>query len=151
VNLRRLVGSGDKIALATAPFLLAGVALNIAYPGAFSVGGPPVPVLVVCAIVLVAGVTVWLWSAALIVTQVPSGKLITSGPYCVVCHPLYTGVALLVLPWAGFAANTWLGALAGIVMYSMARSFAPAEEAALAKAFGAAWQRYTRTVKIPWI
>lgn len=33
-------------------------------------------------------------------------------------HPLYTAVALLVLPWLGFLLNTWLGALVGVVPYN---------------------------------
>jgi hypothetical protein len=67
-----------------------------------------------------AGVTVWAWSAMLIVTKVPRKELITEGPYSLVRHPLYTGVALLVLPWAG-------------------------------STFGADWDRYCESVKMPWL
>ena len=58
MNLKALVGSGDKIALFTAPFVVAGVALNIAYPRAFEVGGPPAALAVISAVALAAGVTV---------------------------------------------------------------------------------------------
>jgi protein-S-isoprenylcysteine O-methyltransferase Ste14 len=68
--------------------------------------------------------------------------------YSLVKHPLYTSVALLVLPWIGFLFNTWLGALIGIVGYIGSRRFAPAEEAELAKTFGAAWDEYCNRVKI---
>jgi Isoprenylcysteine carboxyl methyltransferase (ICMT) family. len=47
---------------------------------------------------LIPGVTIWIWSVVLILTKVPRGELITSGPYALVKHPIYTGVALLVLP-----------------------------------------------------
>jgi protein-S-isoprenylcysteine O-methyltransferase Ste14 len=69
----------------------------------------------------------------------------------VVRHPLYTAVALLVLPFAGFLFNTWLGAVVGIIMYAGSRMFAPAEEAALAKTVGDAWTEYCDSVKIPWL
>jgi protein-S-isoprenylcysteine O-methyltransferase Ste14 len=46
--------------------------------------------------------------------KVPRRELITNGPYAIVKHPLYTGVALLVLPWIGFISNTWLGAVIGV-------------------------------------
>jgi protein-S-isoprenylcysteine O-methyltransferase Ste14 len=69
----------------------------------------------------------------------------------VVKHPLYTAVALLVLPWISFLCNTWLGAVIGIVMYIGSRTFAPAEETDLSKAFGAAWDKYRHTVKVPWL
>jgi protein-S-isoprenylcysteine O-methyltransferase Ste14 len=69
----------------------------------------------------------------------------------VVKHPLYTGAALLVLPWLGFLLNTWLGAAIGIVLYVASRMFAPAEEVELAQTFGSAWNAYTAELKLPWL
>jgi protein-S-isoprenylcysteine O-methyltransferase Ste14 len=151
VTLTDLMGSGDKIGLLTLPFLAVGLALNIAYPSVFAVGGPPTALRLLSIAVLVPGLVVWGWSVALILTKVPRGQLITSGPYALVKHPLYTGVALLVLPWAGFLLNTWLGAVLGAVVYIGSRKFSPNEEADLAKTFGAAWHDYRRKVKIPWL
>jgi protein-S-isoprenylcysteine O-methyltransferase Ste14 len=150
-TLKLLVGSGDKIALLALPFLLVGVALNVAYPSAFRIGGPPSALRGISIIVLIAGVTVWVWSVVLILSQVPKGELITSGPFRLVKHPLYTGVALLVLPWLGFVVNTWLGAVVGIILYLGCRHFAPEEETELSATFGAAWDDYCRTVKIPFL
>jgi protein-S-isoprenylcysteine O-methyltransferase Ste14 len=64
-------------------------------------------------------------------------------------HPLYTSVALLVLPWLGFLLDTWLGALIGIVLYVASRLLAPGEEADLAGQFGPEWDAYCRRVKVP--
>jgi protein-S-isoprenylcysteine O-methyltransferase Ste14 len=149
--LRDLVGSGDRIALATAPFAIAGLALNIAVPSVFDVGGPSDSLRAISIGVLVVGIVVWAWSVALIVTRVPRGQLITTGPFRVVTHPLYTGVALLVIPWVGFLLNTWLGLALGIVLYLASRRYAPEEEAVLAVTFGEAWNDYRRSVMIPWI
>ena len=66
-------------------------------------------------------------------------------------HPIYTGVALFVLPWLGFLLNTWLGLLVGVVLYIGCRIFAPEEEKAMSKAFGAAWDEYSKRVAIPWL
>lgn len=41
MNLKRLVGSGDKIMLLTLPFLVIGLALNIRRPALFAMGSPP--------------------------------------------------------------------------------------------------------------
>jgi protein-S-isoprenylcysteine O-methyltransferase Ste14 len=90
-----------------------------------------------------------MWSVALILTRVPRHELITSGPFALVKHPIYTGVALLVVPCAGFLLDTWLGALLGAVMYVGTRVYAPDEEKELAKTFGAAWEAYCKTVRIP--
>ncbi len=151
MDLKALVGSGDTIGLFTLPYLIVGLALNIAYPSIFHVGGPSNVLRAVSIVVLIAGVTIWAWSVVLILTKVPRGELITSGPYALVKHPLYTGVSLLVLPWIGFLINTWLGALIGIVLYIASRKFAPAEEAALSKTFGASWDRYCNSVRMPWL
>ncbi|HET8658847.1 MAG TPA: isoprenylcysteine carboxylmethyltransferase family protein [Micromonosporaceae bacterium] len=151
LHLRTLVGSGDRIGLFTLPFLILGLILNVEYPSLFDVGGPPTVLWVVSLAVLAAGVAVWAWSVTLIVTRSSRGQLITTGPYALVKHPLYTAVALLVLPWLGFLFNTWLGAAVGVAMYVGSRLFAPAEEAELAETFGAAWARYAGTVKLPWV
>jgi protein-S-isoprenylcysteine O-methyltransferase Ste14 len=135
----------------TLPFLAAGLVLNIAYPALFDVGGPPTALGAVSVAVLAVGVTIWAWSVVLILTYVPKGRLITHGPYAVLLHPLYTAVALLVLPWLGFLLDTWLGAALGVVMYTASRIFAPAEERELARTFGDAWARYRNAVKLPWL
>jgi protein-S-isoprenylcysteine O-methyltransferase Ste14 len=150
MNLRQLVGSGEKIGLLVLPFLVGGVILNLAFPSVFSVGGPSKALRLISIVALVPGLAIWVWSAVLILTKVPRGELITSGPYVLVKHPLYTGVALLVLPWVGFLLNTWLGAVLGLVVYAGTRMFAPEEEAALSASFGARWDAYRRHVLIPW-
>jgi len=151
MNLKVLVGSGDRILLLTLPFLIIGLILNILFPSAFHIGGPPTVLKVISIILLIPGVTIWIWSVVLILTKVPKKELITYGPYSLVKHPSYTGVALLVLPWIGFIFNTWLGALIGVILYIASRIFAPAEEKILSKTFGTAWDEYCKKVKIPWL
>lgn len=56
---------------------------------------------------------------------------------------------VLVLPWAGFLLDTWLGAMLGLVLYAAARRYAPQGEAALAAAFGSEWSDYSSRVLIP--
>lgn len=151
MNLKGLVGSGDKIFLLTLPFLVIGLALNILFPSLFSVGGPPPWLYVLSIIVLAVGITIWLWSVILILTQVPKHKLITSGPYALIKHPLYTAVALLVIPWIGFLLDTWLGVVLGLVLYFASRVFSPDEEKNLARTFGTAWNDYCSKVKLAWL
>jgi protein-S-isoprenylcysteine O-methyltransferase Ste14 len=151
MKLKVLIGSGDKIILLTLPFLIIGLALNILYPSLFGVGGPSSLLKAISIVVLIPGVVIWIWSAVLILIKVPRRELITNGPYAFVKHPIYTGVALLVIPWVGFLLNTWLGAWIGIVLYFGSRKFSPEEEAVLSRTFGAAWEDYRRNVIIPWL
>jgi len=151
MKLKALVGSGDKIGGWALPVIIIGLALNIRRPSIFSVGGPP-PVLKIISIAFLApGLVVWAWSVALILRKVPRKELITTGPYAIVKHPLYTGVAFFVLPWLGFLFNSWLGVAAGIALYAGSRVFSPREEDDLAKTFGPAWEEYRRSVKLPWL
>ncbi len=151
IKLKDLVGSGDKVMLVPLPFLIIGLALNILFPAWFTVGGPSNALKVVSILLLIPGVILWIWSVVLILIKVPQKQLITSGPYALMMHPIYAGVALLVLPWAGFLLNTWLGALVGIALYIGCKWFAHEEEETLSRSFGSAWQKYHRQVKMPWL
>jgi protein-S-isoprenylcysteine O-methyltransferase Ste14 len=144
-----LVGSGHKIALFTLPFAVAAVLVDLAHPEFFGEGIPPPALRIAWAGVLVAGLVTWGWSVALILIKVPRGELITTGPYAVVKHPLYTGVALLVLPAAGFLFGTGLWAFVGAVLYIGSRLFAVEEEAELAAHFRERWECYCHSVWIP--
>ena len=148
---KTLVGSGDRIALFTLPFAVAGLILRTVDPSILQVGDPPDWLHALSIPVLVLGLAIWSWSVILIVMNVPRGRLITGGPYAWVKHPLYTAVALLVLPWIGFLLDTWLGLVIGVVLYVGSRIFAPEEEASLSRTFGEAWREYNLTVKFGWL
>jgi len=151
MRLKALVGSGDKIAFFSLPFAAAGVAANTCFPAVFGAVRPSRALTAVSVVFLLLGIAIWLWSAILILSKVPKKELITGGPYSLVKHPLYTGVALLVLPWAGFLLHTWLGAWIGIGIYLGSRVFSPREEKDLAERFGPAWEDYCQRVKLPWL
>jgi protein-S-isoprenylcysteine O-methyltransferase Ste14 len=151
LGLRALIGSGDRIGALVLPVIVVAVAFNLAFPDAFSVGGPPRWLQVVSVVVLCVGVIVWAWCVVLVLTKVRDGELVTTGPYAIVKHPLYTSVALLVLPWAGFLLDTWVGAVIGLTLYAGSRMFAPHEEAAMADRFGPQWEAYRARVKVPWL
>lgn len=151
MKLKILVGNGKKIGLFTFPFLIAGLTLNIIFPDSFSVGGPSKFLTWVSIIMLIPGIVVWIWTVYLILTKIPRKELITNGPYSIVKHPLYTGVALLVIPWVGFLCNTWLGIFLGFVVYIGSRIYSPEEERILSKIFGESWDRYSKKVAIKWL
>lgn len=150
-RVKRLAGSGDRIGMYVLPFVVVGLYENAMHPGLFDVGAGAPALRVLGAAMLVPGVLGWLWSVALILARVPAGQLITRGPFRVVKHPLYTSVALLVLPAAGLLAGSWLGVALGIALYAAARAYAPAEEQALAEAFGDRWHEYVSDVLLPWL
>lgn len=151
IKLKILVGSGRKIGMLALPVLVIGLVLNILFPVIFSVGGPTFALAMASIVVLIPGIIIWLWSAVLILTKIPKRELITSGPYALMKHPLYTGVALMVLPWAGFLFNSWLGLAVGVVVYIGSRLYAPEEEGILSRVFGSRWDEYCHKVLMPWL
>jgi protein-S-isoprenylcysteine O-methyltransferase Ste14 len=151
LKLKLLIGSGDKIILFTLPFLIVGLLFNIMSPSLFSIGGPTNTLYIISIIVLIPGIINWLWCVVLIMIKVPKNQLITSGPYRIVKHPLYTGVAFLVLPWLGFVINTWLGILVGVGVYIGSKVFAAREEEILASTFEGEWVKYSKKVLLPWL
>jgi len=151
MKLKTLMGSGDKIGIFAIPYLVPILFLNIIFPEIFSVGGPSKLLKTISLIILISGIITWAWSVYLILTKVPKKELITTGPYVIVKHPLYTAVSFLVLPWAGFLLNSWLGLFIGIIVYVGSRKFAPEEEKYLSKAYGASWNDYLKKVKLPWV
>jgi len=150
-DLKRLVGSGDLIALFALPFVIGGSAIQIAVPSLLAVDASSGPVRASAIFVVTIGVLTWAWCVGLILSRVPKGELITTGPYAVMKHPLYTSVGLLVLPGLGVLLGTWLGAIIGVAVYAGSRLFAPAEETELRKTFGPAWDAYAGRVKLPWL
>jgi protein-S-isoprenylcysteine O-methyltransferase Ste14 len=151
MKLKILVGSGRKIGLFTLPFLIAGLTTNILWPSIYRVGGPSLALTWVSVVVLILGIIIWIWSVFLILTKIPRRELITTGPFSLIKHPLYTSVALLVIPWIGFLLNSWLGVFIGVIVYIGSRIYSPEEEKILSKIFGEAWNKYYRKVIIPWI
>ncbi len=150
MKLKTLVGSGDRIMSCAAPFIVLGVVANVLWPSVFALGFGAAG-LVAGIVLLAVGVPVWLTGVALVLTHVPKKKLITTGPFAVLLHPMYTTVSLLVFPGLGLLFDTWVGAGTGVVLYVFARMFSPAEDAILAKVFQKEYAEYRKRVLIPWL
>lgn len=84
------------------------------------------------------------WSA--IVTVKEDHELVTTGPYALVRHPIYTGLLLGFLGWA-IAVDRWRGPLAvAIVFVALLRKYR-LEERWMSERFGADYEAYRARVK----
>jgi len=151
MDLKILMGSGRKIGAFSLPFFVIGITINYFYPQIFRIDGSSGPLFWISIVFLLLGVINWAWSVILILIKVPRKELITTGPFSLVKHPLYVGFVFLIIPWAGFLLNSWLGIVLGLVLYIAIRIFAPKEEQILSKIFGKDWDDYTKKVILPWI
>lgn len=150
MNLKALIGAGDRIMCFTLPFAAAGLAANLRWPAVFRIG-LGAPAMFVGMAMLAIGVPIWFTSAVQLLLLAPKGKLIQTGPFALMRHPLYTAVALLVLPGCGLLFDSWLGLAIGLILYVSSRRFAPSEERELAARFGDEYARYRKRVALPWL
>lgn len=150
MKLKVLVGSGDRIMSLTLPFIVVGVAANILWPGVFALGFGRGG-LIAGIVLLVIGVPIWFTGVGQVLVNVPKKKLITTGPFAVLLHPMYTSVALLVLPGVGLLFDSWVGAAIGVALYVSSKIFAPREDQVLAKVFPTEYAAYRKRVLIPWL
>ncbi len=150
MNLKSLMGAGDKIMGSALPFAMLGIILNVIYPRVFTLHFGPVGIVLGCTFLLV-GVPVWLTSVVQILASVPKNRLITRGPFAIVLHPLYTSVALLVIPGVGFLLDTWAGLGIGGNLYVFSRIFSIEENRRLNQLFPGEYQAYRSRVLLPWL
>jgi protein-S-isoprenylcysteine O-methyltransferase Ste14 len=150
MNIKQLAGAGDKIIGFTLPFALAGIILNVLYPQWFIMNTGLIGVIV-GSVLLGLGVPFWLISVVQMLKYVPQNKLITKGPFLAVMHPIYTSVALLVIPGLTFIFDTWLGLLIGAILYIISRIFRGQEDKKLANFFTKEYEIYRSKVIIPWL
>lgn len=150
MKIKALVGAGDRIMALTLPFAIVGLAANALWPSVFRMGLGAAGTILGVVFVMI-GVPLWLISVVQILVLVPRGKLITGGPFALMLHPLYTSVALLVIPGCGLLFDSWLGFALGIVLYVSARRFERSEERDLAARFPQEYPAYRRRVLLPWL
>jgi protein-S-isoprenylcysteine O-methyltransferase Ste14 len=150
MNIKILVGAGDKIMLITLPFAVGGIVLNILYPHFFQLHLGLIGIFV-GAVLLAVGIPFWLFSVIQMIRYVPQNKLITKGAFGVILHPIYTSVAILVIPGLGFIFDTWIGLAIGAILYIISRIFRGQEDKKLNGIFGEEYQTYRSKVLISWL
>jgi protein-S-isoprenylcysteine O-methyltransferase Ste14 len=84
------------------------------------------------------------WSA--IVTLKQDHELVTTGPYALVRHPIYTGLLLGFLGWA-IAVDRWRGPLAAAIVFVALWRKYRLEERWMRERFGVAYDAYRARVK----
>jgi len=150
MDIKAIVGAGDKIMGITLPFAIGGIILNILFPQFFQLNIGIIGIIVGI-IFLIIGIPLWITAVVQMFKCVPKNKLITKGPFAVLLHPIYTSVAILVIPGFGFILDTWVGVGIGIILYIISRIFRGQEEKKLSGFFGTEYQVYRSKVVIPWL
>jgi protein-S-isoprenylcysteine O-methyltransferase Ste14 len=105
------------------------------------------------AIMLIAGIGFAIWARVHLgqywsghVTLKPGHRLIRSGPYAIVRHPIYTGILLAVMGSA-VAMDQYRGAVAVLIVAETFVRKLRIEERWLTEEFGAEYENYRKEVK----
>ena len=149
-KIEQLTGSGGIIMGLSLPFAIIGIILNVLFPQWFKMN-TGMPGIIIGAVFLVLGIPFWLVSLVQMLRYVPQNKLITKGPFRIMLHPIYTSVALLVIPGLTLVLDTWIGFGIGIILYIISRIFRIQEEKKLEDCFSEEYKAYRSVVLIPWL
>jgi protein-S-isoprenylcysteine O-methyltransferase Ste14 len=112
----------------------------------------PVPLAILGALLIAAGIAVWAWTVGLFArigkgTLAPwdqTKKLVTLGPYGYVRNPMITGVLMILLGEAALLASVQILIWACVFFLMNCAWFVLYEEPGLRERFGAEYDEYAR-------
>ena len=148
-NSPRAWGVGPKWGIAGASYFAVALVLHvIAYPR-FAISQVPYQVLATVGGLMVGiGASCYIAAARTLRRSMKQGKLVTTGPYAIVRHPLYASNILLTVPGIALLVSSWLLLTVPPFMYVMLRIWVSAEEEALQERFGHEYEQYRRRTNI---
>lgn len=141
-NGMNIVGQGGKIILFMLPSLIAAIWVQLTYP---KIAALPESIRFIQPfgyILLLPGLILWGTAVIQLLAGFPKGDLVTTGAYGVVRNPIYSSVALFILPAVALLTFTWVYLVASIFLYAGVIIFIGSEEKQLTKAFGQKYEDY---------
>jgi protein-S-isoprenylcysteine O-methyltransferase Ste14 len=141
-----IVGQGGKIILFMMPSLIAAMVVHASFPSVAALPEAMRFIQPVGYALLVPGLILWGTALIQLLTDFPKGKLITTGAYGVVRNPIYSSVALFVLPAVALITFTWVYLVASVFLYAGVMIFIGTEEKQLRQIFGKQYEDYLMQV-----
>ncbi len=141
-----IIGQGGKIILFTLPALIAAIAAQIYLPQIAALPARLSFLQPVGYVWLIPGVILWGTAVIQLLTGFSQGKLVTTGAYGVVRNPIYSSVALFVLPATTLLTLTWVYLIASAFLCVGVMMFIGKEEEQLTQAFGKEYEDYMARV-----
>jgi protein-S-isoprenylcysteine O-methyltransferase Ste14 len=97
-------------------------------------------------ILLIAGISFWIYSAIYFLRFFKPGTLITSGPFALCRNPIYSSIIIFIIPSLGLIFHSGLTFTIAIVLYLGFSLSIHGETNILRKIFGEEYERYENTV-----
>jgi protein-S-isoprenylcysteine O-methyltransferase Ste14 len=142
-HVRATRGAGPKWGLASAVYFIAAMGAHaLWYPRSEIRQVPHVALAVAGGALVVVGIAIYLGAAMAIRKGLKEGRLVTSGLYSLVRHPLYASHMLFVVPGIALLLRSWLLLPMPLYMYIAFRILIPAEDRDLRDRFGQEFEQY---------
>ena len=141
-----IFGQGPRIMLFALPVAAAAVAAHLLVP---DLARMPLPRSVLTppgAVLLILGLVMWGTAVTQLLIGFPREKLVASGAYGVCRNPIYSSVALFVLPGLSLLMGTWVYFVVAAALCLAVSIFIRREERDLLRVFGDEYRRYTARV-----
>jgi protein-S-isoprenylcysteine O-methyltransferase Ste14 len=137
-----IIGQGGKIILFMLPSLITAILVHIYFPKFAALPEQIGFVRTIGYVLLIPGIALWGTAVTQLLIGFPQGKLITRGAYSVVRNPIYSSVALFILPAVALITLTWVYFVVSAFLYAGVMIFITKEEQQLTRAFGKSYTDY---------
>lgn len=109
----------------------------------------PISFLYILGSILIAvGVAFYITSVFFLTKAFRSNKLVTTGPYSICRHPLYTSWVIFIVPGVCLLMKSWILLTIPIFMYIILSNLIKKEEIYLENVFGAEYNDYQKNIPL---
>ncbi len=139
-------GIGPKTFVPSLSYTLAAWVAASVWPGTFLLRSLPDVVETVGVVLTSAGLLMWIVGGITVMRAYNCDRLVTSGVFALVRHPVYAAWITLVFPGLALLIRSWPMFATPLIAYATFKSLIHREDEYLEKRFGQAYLDYRRRV-----
>ncbi len=139
-------GVGPRIFAPSLAYTVAAWAATFAWPGAFRLPSLAGVVVTAGAVLTATGLLLWLAGVVTVMRAYERDRLVTSGVFALVRHPVYAAWIALVFPGLALLGRSWPMLLTPWIAYRIFRRLIQQEDKYLERRFGKDYLDYCRRV-----
>ncbi|TFG07771.1 MAG: isoprenylcysteine carboxylmethyltransferase family protein [Promethearchaeota archaeon] len=139
-------GVSPKIVLTFTPFAVFFGILHLIFYPTFAIPVRNIYMIILGIPFIMIGLIIYLKTIRVINEAYSQSKLLTSGVYAYMRHPLYSAFALFIIPGIVFLFNSWILFFIPLSYYIIARMYIKEEEKYCLHKFGKNYEHYKKHV-----
>jgi len=142
-----VMGVGPRIFVVLLPCIALAAGLHAWFPEISRIpGAPHLAFRVAGAVLVLIGVALWAAGSRVIIRAFRDGRLLTTGAYAVVRHPMYSGSLVFIATGVALILGSWLLLTVPVVAAVVFKVLIRREEEYLAQKHGQAYRDYRARV-----